>query len=826
MIDQKTVQDTKDSGIFYKYALVLVDVPKLGTRTFSYMISDDIREVIKIGSPVLVPFGNKSNINAFVVGFSNYLEENITAKSILEVLDEKEVFDLEYLKFMEWVSNYYCCDLNTVLQAAIPMKFLKQTKRILIKTEKDFDHNLNELDKFDLKILNALKNDKETSSSYIQKITKIPYSQFYKSTRKLKEKGYIKIENILSEKSQKTQTEKIIKFKNKNNATKRQLGILEKLESLGETKLIDFEKEIKTTRATIKKLEEQGFVEIIENEVYRDPLSIFNFDKMEAFPQLNEEQKTAFNIISKKIDEQQTEPILLYGITASGKTEIYFNVIQKVLKQGKNVLFLAPEIALASQLTQRLTKRFGIDGVAIWHSSISEGERYDVWQKLRNNEIRILAGARSAIFAPLKNIGLIIIDEEHESTYKQTTPAPRYNAKTIAEKISQTYSASLILGSATPDICSFYRALNSGNLIELKSRFNNAPLAKVGIIDMRQEYNKDNKSIFSRTLIREIEQNIEDKKQTLLLINRRGFSTHTQCLSCGEVIKCEKCAIPMIWHSTDQKLKCHWCGEQINFPKYCPKCGSEEIKSFGLGTQRVELMLQKFFPNAKIARLDSDVTSTKNAYIKILNDFLNGKTDILIGTQMIAKGLDNQNVTVVGVVSADSSFNLPDYRASERGFQLLTQVAGRAGRGDLNGKVYFQTYNPQFYAIETAKEQNYEKFYQEEIASRELFDYPPFSQIIKILITSKNKYRAEKSAQEIALRLNEIINKNGIQERLIVQGPTHCILEKINNEYRFQTLIKNKMDKKGHFFISSFLNKIKMPEDIKLITDIDPIDIL
>lgn len=826
MINQEETKNIQDSGIFYKYALVLVDVPKLGTRTFSYLIPDDIREFIRVGSPVLVPFGNKSNINAFVVGFSNYLEEDIKAKNILEVLDEKEVFDLDYLKLMEWVSNYYCCDLNTVLQAAVPMKFLKQTKRTLTRTDKTLDENSKELDKFDLKILSALKSDKQTSSSYVQKITKISYSQFYKSTRKLKDKGYIKIENILDEKTQKTQTEKIIRFKHKINAPKRQLNILEKLELLNEAKLIEFEKEVKTTRATIKKLEEQGFIEIIEHEIYRNPLSIFNFDKLEDFPELNEEQKNAFKIISDKIDNKQTEPILLYGVTASGKTEVYFNTIQKVLNEGKNVLFLAPEIALASQLTQRLTKRFGIDGVAIWHSSISEGERYDVWQKLRNNEIRILAGARSAVFAPLKNIGLIIIDEEHESTYKQTSPSPRYNAKTIAEKIAQNSNALLILGSATPDICSFYKAINSGNLIELKNRFNNAPLAKVSVIDMRQEYNKDNKSIFSRILIREIEKNLDDKKQTLLLINRRGFSTHTQCLSCGEVIKCDKCAIPMIWHSTDQKLKCHWCGEQINMPQYCPKCGTEEIKSFGLGTQRVELMLQKFFPTAKIARLDSDVTSAKNACFNILNDFTCGETDILIGTQMIAKGLDNQNVTVVGVVSADSSFNLPDYRASERGFQLLTQVAGRAGRGELNGKVYFQTYNPQFYAIETAREQDYEKFYNEEISARELFDYPPFSQILKILITSKNKYRAEKSAQEIALRLNEIINKNSIQERLIIQGPTNCILEKINNEYRFQILIKNKMDKKGHFFISSFLSKIKTPDDIKLIIDIDPIDIL
>lgn len=817
------LNEIENSGIFYKYALTLVDIPGLGTKTFSYLIPDELKNDIKIGIPVLVPFGSKGTVNAFIVGFSNYLDANIKAKSILEVLDTKEVFNLDYLKVIEWVSNYYCCDLNSVLQSAIPMKFLKQSKRMIKKTNNEHPANL---DKFDLKILETIKEDKPINSSYLQKTSKLPYSQYYKSVRKLQKLGLIEIENILDDKVQKTQFEKIAKFKTKTGANKRQLVILEELEKLKETNLIEFEKTVKTTRATIKKLEESGFLEIIEKELYRNPLNILKVDKTEEFPSLTEEQEKAYELIANKIDKKQTEPILLYGITASGKTEVYFKAIQKVLKEGKNVLFLAPEIALASQLTRRLAKRFGTEDVAIWHSSISEGERYDVWQRLRNDEIRILAGARSAVFAPLKNIGLIIIDEEHESTYKQTTPAPRYNAKTVAEKLAQHHNSSIILGSATPDIYSYYKALHSNNLIRLENRFNNVSLARVSIVDMREEFFKDNKSIFSRSLINEMQKTLDSKKQIMLLMNRRGFSTHTQCLECGEAIKCDNCAIPMIWHESDKTLKCHWCNHQISMPSKCPKCNSYEIKSFGLGTQRVESIIQKFFPKARIARLDSDVLNSKSAHIDILDDFSTGKIDILIGTQMIAKGLDNENVTLVGVVNSDSSFNLPDYRAAERGFQLLTQVAGRAGRGSLEGKVFFQTYSPEFYAIENAREQDYIKFYNEEIVSREMFDYPPFSQIIKIVISSKNSYRAEKSSQEIALRLNNVIDKNGISERLIILGPSNCILEKINNEYRFQILIKNKMDKKGHFFISSFLQKIAMPEDIKLIVDIDPIDIL
>lgn len=734
-----------------KYVSVLVDVPNLGTRTFSYLISEDLRADLALGQALLVPFGKKRLIKAFAVGFSDYLPEGINAKEIIKILDKNPLFDINYLKLLEWVSNYYCCDLLKVLQSAIPMKFLAVDK---------------------------------------------------------------------------SKTEKHILFKSKIGASARQLEILDLLEKTGQCPLIDFEKSAKTTRNTINKLAELGCVEICEVNTDRNPLDIFNLGDIENAPKLNEEQNEAYKKIEEKIDNFQSEPILLHGITASGKTEVYFKAIEHVIKKGKNVLFLAPEIALASQLTKRLAKRFGTKDVALWHSSISEGEKYDVWNKLRNNEIKILAGARSAVFAPLKNIGLIIIDEEHESAYKQTTPAPRYDARIVAQKLSSSNNASVIIGSATPDVNSYYRAVNTGNLIELKKRFNDAPLAKVITIDMREEFNKENKTFFSRILIDEIRKNLLDKKQTMLLINRRGFSTTTQCLACGEVIQCDKCAIPMIWHKNDNTLKCHWCNAQKIMPKTCPKCGSDAIKNSGLGTQKVEQIVEKLFPTAKVARLDSDVLTRKTTHIDILDDFSNGKIDILIGTQMIAKGLDNENVTIVGAVSADSSFNFPDYRSSERGFQLLTQIAGRAGRGKYQGKVYFQSYNPDFYAIENAKSQDYKTFYESEIVAREEFYYPPFSQILRIIISSKNNFRAEKSIQEIALRLKTLIEKQAISEHLIVLGPSPCLLERIRDEYRFQILIKNKLDEKGHFFITSFLKKIILPQDIKMVVDIDPVDIV
>lgn len=740
-----------------KYALCLVDVINLGTRTFSYLIPDNLKADIKVGQAVLVPFGyRKQNIVAFVTGFSSYLEEGIKAKEIIKIIDKRSVFSLDYLKLLDWIANYYCCDINTVLQAAVPMKFLKE---------------------------NTGKVQKEKKEKYISFITK-------------------------------------------ENAPIRQIKILEKLENKNDVPLIEFEKEVKTTRATILKLEANGFVKITEKSVYRDPLNVFKNIEKDDFPPLSEEQQIAFDKISEKMDKKQYESILINGITGSGKTEIYFRAIKKTLEEGKNILFLAPEIALASQLTLRLIRRFNQEEIAVWHSSISEGEKFDVWNKLRENKIRIIIGARSAVFAPLNNIGLVIIDEEHENTYKQTSPSPRYDARLVAEKICELNNATLIKGSATPDISSYFKALSSDNLITLKNRYNNVDLAKVTVIDMREEFYKESRSIFSNTLINAVNNALKNKKQTILLMNRRGFYTSVQCKSCGEVIKCPNCDIPMIYHNSDKTLKCHWCDTTKKLPDKCPKCSSTEIKMSGMGTQRIENIASKLFPNAKIERIDSDVLSSKTKYIEILERFQNGDIDILIGTQIIAKGLDNKNVTLVGVVDADISFSLPDYRSSERGFQLLMQVAGRAGRGEFDGKVIFQTYNPDLYAIENAKSQNYLEFYENEINRREMFDYPPFCQIIKIVISSINEDRAYKCAQEISERLKTQITKLGLSEYIEINGSMKCIMYKLNSEYRFQIIIKNKMNKKGQYIVSTFMKNTSIADDIKMIIDIDPVDII
>lgn len=675
----------------YKYALCLVDIKTLGTKTFSYLIPDDMKNIIKIGQPVTLPFGSGGRkIKGYVVGFSNYLEAGIKAKYVDEILDTEPMFTLEYLKMLEWVANYYFSDLPTVLKTALPEKFFQKNLKNYRKPNKE------------LKVLQTEKSkDKHTLTTEQQKI----------------------------------------------------------------------------------------------------------YDDI------------------KKVNAKTS---LLYGITGSGKTEIYFKLIEDTIKEGKNVLFLAPEIALVSQLTARTIKRFGKTSVGIWHSSITEAEKYKVWQKLRNDEIKILFGARSSVFAPVKNLGLIIIDEENDPAYKQTMPAPRYSAIEVAKKLAELNNdAKLILGSATPDIKSYYEAKNSNSLFVLNKRYNNAELPKVKIIDMRMERGFGNNGIFSKYLIDEIHKTVKNKNQVILLINRRGFSSYTQCMECSEIIECPKCAIPLIYHSQTQSHRCHYCNHEIKNLTACPKCGAEgTLENFGTGVQRVEEIAGKIFSDYSIQRLDSDSLTRKNEHFEILEAFQNGETDILIGTQMIAKGLDNPNVTLVGVINADLSFNLPDFRSSERGFSLLCQVAGRSGRGKDEGKVIFQTFNNSNIFLDKAREQDYDSFFENEIEIREAFDYPPFSKIIRIILSSDNNFRAEKSAMEIAMRLKEWIDKQSLTERLIVMGPAPCVLEKIRGEYRFNLIIKNKLEEKGHNIILSFLRKIILPNDIKMIVDVDPSDIL
>ena len=731
------------SFISHKYAVCLVNLKALGVKTFSYLIPPEMQSKIKIGQALLVPFGRQGLINAFCVGFSEYLPPEIRAKKVNKILDETPLFSVEYLKLLEWVANYYCSDLITVLNTAIPLKLIEKSLK----------------------------------------------------------------------------TEQIIEFVKTDGATKRQLEILEQLKTLGKISLIDFEKKAKTTRATIKKLETLGCIKLTEEQIYRNPLDILHIDKKEDLFTLSETQQKVYEGISEQIKIQKSPQILLHGVTASGKTEVYFKLIDDTIKAGKNVLFLAPEIALASQLTKRLAKKFGTQDVAIWHSSISEGERYDVWQKLYKNEIKILAGARSAVFAPLKDIGLIIIDEEHESAYKQTSPAPRYDARLVAKKLAEFNNCPLILGSATPDISSYYRAVNSNHLFEMLKRYNNAKVAPVTVINMQEYGRAAYKNQISKPLQTAIQETLDNNQQVILLINRRGYSTYTQCQGCGHVIECPNCAIPMIWHAKDKMLKCHYCNHVEYFPDVCPNCGFEGLKNSGTGTQKIEQLIKELYPSYNVERIDSDVLVRKGEHIRLLEKFQRGDIDILVGTQMIAKGHDFPRVTLVGIVLADVGLSMPSFRSSERVFQLITQAIGRSGRSDLSGKAIIQTYLPNHYSILLASKQNYDAFFNYEMRIRHIQQYPPFSFLLSIEVSAKNE-------EYVILAANDIVNNlnSKLQDEATILGPVAPYIAYQNNTYKRLILIKYKNSDKIKQEINKLLETFKFNNVVNVKINVDPYD--
>jgi primosomal protein N' (replication factor Y) len=539
--------------------------------------------------------------------------------------------------------------------------------------------------------------------------------------------------------------------------------------------------------SSVQALQKRGYIRIEAEETYRNPWQIDSAHTIA--PVYNEEQKSAIQAIEACI-RTGSGRILLYGITGSGKTEVYMKAAASVLEQGKQVIVLVPEISLTPQTVGRFKGRFG-NNVAILHSGLSLGERYDEWRRIRNNEVQIVVGARSAVFAPLKRLGLIIIDEAHEDSYKSDV-RPRYHARDIAEKRCELEGAVLVLGSATPSLEDYYKAEKGiYRLVEMIHRVDHQELPTVETIDMRRELEMGNRSIFSHALYSALEHVLRQGEQAILLINRRGYAQFVSCRSCGHVIKCSNCDVSLTYHAKGRMLKCHYCGYEEAYPQTCPECGSRYIKHFGLGTQKVEEELGTLFPSARLLRMDMDTTSRKGAHHRILEAFEKGSYDILLGTQMVAKGLDFPNVTLVGVLAADASLNLPDYRSSEKTFQLITQVAGRAGRGRKPGRVVVQTYQPEHYSIQYASGHDYAGFYRREIDIRRQFGYPPYSHIIRVLITGEKEKDLAQFSKNMVEWIKGCISKNVTLEKGLVDlGAYPAPIERINNKYRWQVLIR------------------------------------
>lgn len=593
------------------------------------------------------------------------------------------------------------------------------------------------------------------------------------------------------------------KTENKKSKQKQAL-VLQYLLEKGEVSLSKLMKELNISRSPITTLEKNGFIKID----YRQRQHEFKNTEIktdEQKPILNSEQKTAVEEILKGDNKK---PYLIFGITGSGKTEVYISVIEKLISQGKQAVVLVPEISLTPLIVGRFKKRFG-EKIGVTHSRMSSGERYEVWKKAKNGEISIVIGPRSAVFMPFKNLGAVIIDEEHEGSYKSES-SPRYITAEVAEKRCSLSGAKLILGSATPLIESYYKAKKGEyRLICLTKRAGLGTLPRTETVDMRKELAEGNRSIFSRRLFYAIKEKLEKKEQIMLFLNRRGYSTFVSCRKCGYVMTCSNCSVAYKYHYKGNFLMCHYCGKKISVPTICPKCGSKYIKYFGTGTQKIEEEVKRYFPMARVLRMDFDTVSQKGSHEKILSAFAKREADILIGTQMIAKGHDFENVSLVGIMAADISLNTGDYRGSEVTFELITQAAGRAGRGKNKGDVVIQTYQPENFAVKCAAEQNYEQFFKKECDVRKTMDYPPFSDIITAVFVGKDENKVSERITAFTDILRRMCKNEENYSDIKIIGPSEAAVYKIKNEYRMTLILKNESREKLRNFIKDGIVKYK-----------------
>ncbi|EUJ33463.1 primosome assembly protein PriA [Listeria floridensis FSL S10-1187] len=567
-------------------------------------------------------------------------------------------------------------------------------------------------------------------------------------------------------------------------AKARVLNVMTELEPGRFMTLKDLKEAARTSAETISGLEKQGLLSITEQVIGRDPYAGHEFEPTRPLPLVSAQEAAC----TKIMDAKQAETFLLHGVTGSGKTEIYLQSIAKVLAEGKEAIVLVPEISLTPQMVERFKGRFG-EQVAVLHSALSHGEKYDEWRKIERKDAKVVVGARSAVFAPFENIGIIIIDEEHEASYKQEDN-PRYHARDVAIWRAKRHGCPVVLGSATPSLESFARAKKGVyTLLELPDRINRQVMPEVHVVDMREELRNENRTEFSTLLLEKIKQRIAAKQQIVLLLNKRGYASFVMCRDCGYVVECPNCDISLTYHQATNRMKCHYCGHEERVPSKCPSCESEHIRYFGTGTQKVEESLTKLIPEARIIRMDVDTTRTKGAHEKLLTRFKNQEADILLGTQMIAKGLDFPNITLVGVLNADTMLFLPDFRASERTFQLLTQVSGRAGRHELPGEVVVQSYSPEHYSIEFAKEHDYLGFYEHEMQMRRRGAYPPFYYLTLISVSDSDERKAIQTIHSIASHLKTKLAANSM-----ILGPVPSTISRINNKYRYQCMIKYKFE--------------------------------
>ncbi|KRM77360.1 primosomal protein N' [Secundilactobacillus collinoides] len=797
-------------------AEVIVDVPTMQTNTpYSYLIPATLTTPLLPGMRVIVPFGNGSRkVQGFVWRVHELVSTEHELKTIDSVMDLSPVLNQELMAMAEWLASTTYAFTISVLLTMLPNALKAAYEKWATPGEQ---------------LSTATRQRLFGDQSRLELTDKLPTAQFnelmslYRKhainvTYEVKSKGHAKLVTMVKPALPKADLE-AAKSKLRVTAVK-QADLLDHL--MVQTEPVSqpaLEKQLGVTSAVIKGAADKGWLTRYQTEVYRDPLS--NAVVKTQPLKLNDAQQTAVAAICRATDEQQETTFLLEGVTGSGKTEVYLQAIANALEQGKNALMLVPEISLTPQIVGRVRGRFG-KAVAVLHSGLSAGERFDEWRRIDRGEARVVVGARSAVFAPLTNIGVIIMDEEHEASYKQDDN-PRYHARDVALWRSRYHHCPVVLGSATPSLESRARAQkNRYQRLLLPTRVNEQALPKVTIVDMTQELQQHAESTFSTPLMTAINDRLARGEQSLLMLNRRGFSSFVMCRDCGFVLKCPNCDISLTLHMDTHSMKCHYCGHEEPIPQVCPNCHSRHIRYYGTGTQKVEAELKQLLPNARILRMDVDTTRRKGAHERLLRQFGNHEADILLGTQMIAKGLDFPDVTLVGVLNADTALGMPDFRSSERTFQLLTQVSGRAGRAQKPGQVFIQTYNPDHYAIQLAKSQDYERFFVTEMKLRHQGNYPPYYFAVKLTASDVEERVAATAIHKIAAELQA-----GLSQHAIILGPTPSAIARVNKRYYYQLVIKYKQEPQLSALLFKLLNQAqKARKGLQIAIDNNPMSFM
>ena len=727
-------------------------------RELDYLVPETLADRIDVGSRVRVPFREKSALATVIAMLDESHAEGI--RPIEAVLGDKPVLSKPLLELARWMSAYYCCPIETVMRSLLP--------QVIRRGEVGWKKQL-----------------------FVRRTREISFEDVEKLRRR----------------------------------APRQAELLEALAQLTEpVPASEFLRKQSLDNQTLRAVVKRGFAVLEEQAVQRDPHGDETFIATTNLI-LNEEQTSALRLVREAMAEPDSaKPILLHGVTGSGKTEIYLQAIKIALEERKNAIVLVPEISLTPQTVERFKSRFSEiqDGVAVLHSHLSEGERHDEWHKIHSGRARIVIGARSAVFAPLENLGLIVVDEEHETSYKQEE-APRYQARDVAVVRGKIEKCAVLLGSATPSLESYYNATTGKyQLATLTKRVDENQMPLIRIVDLRQERRKEKAAAILAGKLRDaIADRLEKREQTILFLNRRGFSTSLLCSNCGESRDCPNCSVALTFHRGVARLSCHLCGHTAAVPKKCPACGEDALIYSGFGTEKVEANVSQIFPTAVVRRMDADSMTRKDAYRDTLRSFRAGKIDILVGTQMIAKGLHFPNVTLVGIINADLALHMPDFRAGERTFQLLTQVSGRAGRGETSGEVFVQTYTPFSPSIQFARHHDFAGYFQQELEFRERCDFPPFKHAVLITVRSAHEARAKFSAETLKRRLKE-----SLPNEFILGEPTPAPLEKLQGQFRFHILIRGEAIMRLSRLIREVLDKLPFPEDVAVAVDVDPYQLL